>query len=73
MSKINQLARTILDSKKYIVDVFDSKNVWLLANEDEVKETYLFGQEPPTEQFTRDFEAFRTTKGSTPIIQREFV
>jgi hypothetical protein len=34
-----------------------------LANEDEVKEKYFFGQEPPIEQFTRDFEAFRTTEG----------
>ena len=34
-----------------------------MANEDEVKEKYLFGQEPPAEQFTRDFEAFKTAKG----------
>src|ERR671914_517790 len=27
------------------------------------KEKFLFGQEPPAEQFTRDFEAFKTTKG----------
>jgi hypothetical protein len=48
---------------KYIVDTFDGKNVWLSVNEEEVKGTYLFGQEPSTEQFTRDFEAFRKTKG----------
>jgi hypothetical protein len=48
---------------KYIVDTFDGKNVWVVANEDEVKERYLFGQEPPNEQFTKDFETFKTTKG----------
>jgi hypothetical protein len=48
---------------KYIVDTFDGKNVWLSVNEEEVRGTYLFGQEPSTEQFTRDFEAFRKTKG----------
>jgi hypothetical protein len=48
---------------KYIVDAFDGENVWVVASEDEVKEKYLFGQEPPAEQFTRDFEAFKTTKG----------
>jgi hypothetical protein len=48
---------------KYIVDAFDGKNVWLLASEDEVKKTYLFGEEPSAEQFTRDFEAFRTVEG----------
>ncbi len=48
---------------KYIVDTFDGKNIWLSVNEVEVRGTYLFGQEPSTEQFTRDFEAFRKTKG----------
>jgi hypothetical protein len=48
---------------KYIVDAFDGENVWVVASEDEVKEKYLFGQEPPAEQFTRDFEAFKTAKG----------
>jgi hypothetical protein len=48
---------------KYIVDTFDGKNIWLSINEEEVRGTYLFGQEPSTEQFTRDFEAFRKTKG----------
>ncbi len=48
---------------KYIVDTFDGKNVWLSTNEEEVKGTYLFGQEPSTEQFTRDFETFKKTKG----------
>jgi hypothetical protein len=67
---------------KYIVDTFDGKNVWLSANEEEVRGTYLFGQEPSTEQFTRDFEVFRKTKGmdvynsegvrvSTSIAQEE--
>jgi hypothetical protein len=48
---------------KYIVDAFDGENVWVVANEDEVKERYLFGQEPPPEQFTREFEAFKTARG----------
>lgn len=48
---------------KYIVDTFDGKNVWLSTSEEEVKGTYLFGQEPSTEQFTRDLETFRKTKG----------
>jgi hypothetical protein len=48
---------------KYIVDTFDGDNVWVIATKDEVKERYLFGQEPPNEQFTRDLEEFKTTKG----------
>jgi hypothetical protein len=48
---------------KYIVDTFDGDNVWVIASKDEVKERYLFGQEPPNEQFTRDLEEFKTTKG----------
>ena len=48
---------------KYIVDTFDGKNVWLSANEEEVRGTYLFGEEPSTEQFTSDLETFRKTKG----------
>ncbi len=49
---------------KYLVDTFDGESVWLSANEDEVRERYLFGQEPSTEQYTRDFESFRKTKGT---------
>jgi hypothetical protein len=49
---------------KYIVDTFDGKNVWLSEPENEIKERYLFGQEPSNEQFTRDFETFRKTKGT---------
>jgi hypothetical protein len=48
---------------KYIVDTFDGKNVWLSSNEEEVKGKYLYGQEPSTEQFTRDLEVFKKTKG----------
>jgi hypothetical protein len=48
---------------KYIVDTFDGDNVWVVASEDEVKERYLFGQEPPSEQFSRDLEEFKTRKG----------
>jgi hypothetical protein len=48
---------------KYIVDTFDGDNVWVIASKDEVKERYLFGQEPPNERFTRDLEEFKTTKG----------
>ncbi len=47
---------------KYIVDIFDGESVWLSANEEDVKEKYLFGQEPSTEQYTRDFESFRKYK-----------
>ena len=48
---------------KYIVDTFDGDNVWVIASKDEVTERYLFGQEPPNEQFTRDLEEFKTRKG----------
>jgi hypothetical protein len=58
---------------KYIVDAFDGKNVWLSSNEEEVKGTYLFGQEPSTEQFTRDFETFRKTKKGMDVYNSEGV
>ena len=48
---------------KYIVDAFDGKKVWVVVDEEEVKQRYLFGQEPPNEQFTTDFEEFKTRRG----------
>jgi len=48
---------------KYIVDAFDGNNVWVVVDEEEVKQRYFFGQEPPNEQFTTDFEEFKTRRG----------
>ena len=48
---------------KYIVDAFDGNKVWVVVDEEEVKQRYLFGQEPPNEQFTTDLEEFKTRRG----------
>ncbi len=46
---------------KYVVDAFDGKRVWLLVNADELLGSYFYGSEPPGDQFTRDYEAFKQT------------
>ncbi|SRR5579875_661996 len=46
---------------KYIVDVFDGKNVWLVTNAQETLDTYLTGHEPSAEEYTRNFETFKSS------------
>jgi hypothetical protein len=37
------------------------KTLWLLVGEDQLLQRYLYGAEPPAEQYTKDFEAFKTS------------
>jgi hypothetical protein len=46
---------------KYIADAFDGKVLWLLVGEEELKGKYFYGSEPPADQYSKDFEEFKTT------------
>jgi hypothetical protein len=58
---------------KYLGDAFDGKTLWLLVSEEEVVGKYLRGTEPPADQYTKDFEAFRKTPyGQKADYQSDF-
>jgi hypothetical protein len=46
---------------KYVADAYDGNTLWLLASKDDILDIYHHGFEPSGEQYTRDFEVFRTT------------
>ena len=46
---------------KYVADAYDGKVLWLLISEEEVLDKYHHGSEPPGNQYTRDFEDFKST------------
>lgn len=46
---------------KYVADAYDGKTLWLLVGEDQLLQRYLYGAEPPAEQYTKDFEAFKAS------------
>ena len=55
---------------KFMFDVYDGKHVWLMTTEEETM-SYLKSQEPTSnEEYTRDFEAFRSSrpKGWDPAL-----
>jgi hypothetical protein len=43
---------------KYLADAFDGKVLWLLAGEEEIKNKFHYGEEPPAEQYERDYDLF---------------
>jgi hypothetical protein len=51
---------------KYIADAYDGKVLWLLVSREDVRKGYVYGEEPAVQQYTRDFEKFR----STPLGQK---
>jgi hypothetical protein len=46
---------------KYLADAFDGKVLWLLAGEEEIRAKFQYGEEPPVEQYERDFGSFKTS------------
>jgi hypothetical protein len=46
---------------KYVADAYDGKTLWLLVSEEHLLQRYLYGEEPPAEQYTKDFETFKTS------------
>ena len=46
---------------KYIADAYDGKVLWLLVSSEDVTKGYVYGEEPALQQYTRDFERFRST------------
>jgi hypothetical protein len=46
---------------KYLADAYDGKSLWLLVSEEHLLQRYLYGEEPPAEQYTKDFETFKTS------------
>ena len=48
---------------KYLADAYDGKRLWLLVSEEHLLQRYLYGEEPPAEQYTKDYETFKTGHG----------
>jgi hypothetical protein len=47
---------------KYIADAFDGKILWLLIDEEGLREKYQYGKEAPQgDQYAKDFESFKGT------------
>jgi len=46
---------------KYVADAYDGKVLWLLVSSEEVMKSYVYGEEPASQQYSRDFETFKTT------------
>jgi hypothetical protein len=44
---------------KYLADAYDGKRLWLLVSEEHLLQRYLYGEEPPAEQYTKDYETFK--------------
>jgi hypothetical protein len=40
---------------KYLADAFDGKVLWLLTGEEDTRGKFQYGEEPPTEQYDKDF------------------
>jgi hypothetical protein len=46
---------------KYLADAFDGKVLWLLTGEEEIRAKFQYGEEPPPEQYEKDFGSFKTS------------
>ena len=46
---------------KYVADAYDGDVLWLIISGEDAVKSYAHGEEPPVQQYSRDFEAFRTT------------
>ena len=46
---------------KYIAEAYDGKTLWLLVGEEQLLQRYLYGEEPPAEQYIKDRETFKTS------------
>jgi hypothetical protein len=46
---------------KYVADAYDGKTLWLLVGEEQLLQRYLYGEEPPAEQYIKDRETFKTS------------
>jgi len=44
-----------------LADAFDGKVLWLLTGEEEIRAKFQYGEEPPVEQYERDFGSFKTS------------
>jgi hypothetical protein len=45
---------------KYLADAYDGKRLWLLVSEEHLLQRYLYGEEPAAEQYTKDYQTFKT-------------
>jgi hypothetical protein len=46
---------------KYVADAYDGKVLWLLVTSEELMKSHIYGEEQPIQEYSRDFEAFKTT------------
>jgi len=46
---------------KYVADAYDGKELWLLVNSEDLMNSYVFGEQPAAQQYSRDLELFKST------------
>jgi hypothetical protein len=44
-----------------LADAFDGKVLWLLTSEEETRAKFQYSEEPPIEQYEKDFGSFKTS------------
>lgn len=54
---------------KYLADAYDGKVLWLVISNNDLSKGYSYSTEPGREQYTRDFEAFKTTPYGQRAVQ----
>src|SRR2546423_9762642 len=57
---------------KYVADAYDGKTLWLLIDEEEIRDKYRNGSESPPagEQYAQDFETFKTSPYGQEAVYR---
>jgi hypothetical protein len=53
---------------KYVADAYDGKVLWLLVTKDDFTKSYVHGEEPPTQQYIRDFETFKASPYGKKVV-----
>ena len=53
---------------KYVADAYDGKVLWLLVTKDDFIKSYVHGEEPPAQQYMRDFETFKASPSGKKVV-----
>lgn len=53
---------------KYVADAYDGKVLWLLVTKEDFTKSYVHGEEPPAQQYIRDFETFKASPFGKKLV-----
>ena len=53
---------------KYLADAYDGKVLWLIISSEDLTKGYSYTTQPSKEQYTQDFEAFKSTPNGQRAI-----